>query len=74
MNHKRSQNQNTDPFTRELIDSLFSPSDQKIPETPKVSEKHTLDTLLKAAENTELTAPIIDLFVRLKKVKKDLDI
>jgi KamA family protein len=76
MNHKKSQNNNTDAFTRELIEGLFSPFDPKVPETPEISEKLSLeiDALLKAAENTELTTPIIDLFVRLKSVNEDLNI
>jgi lysine 2,3-aminomutase len=76
MNHKRPQNESTDPFTRELIEGLFSPSVQKIPEIPKVPEKLSseIDALFKAAEITELTTPVIDLFVRLKNINQDLNI
>ena len=76
MNHKMQQNDNTDTFTRELIDSLFSPARQKSPEAAKVSEKLSseIGALLEVAENTELTTPIIDLFVRLKNVNEDLNI
>jgi KamA family protein len=76
MNYKESLNESTDSFTQDLIEDLFSPSDQKIPETPKVSKKLSLEinALFKAAKNTELTTPIIDLFVRIKNVNQDLNI
>jgi lysine 2,3-aminomutase len=76
MNHKMPQNDNTDTFTRELIDGLFSLSDQKISEIPKAPENLSseIGALFKTAENTELTTPIIDLFVRLKDVAEGLNI
>jgi KamA family protein len=76
MNHKMPQNDNTDTFTRELIDGLFSLSDQNISEIPKAPENLSseIGALFKAAENTELTSPIIDLFVRLKHANEDLNI
>jgi len=76
MSYKGSENESTDAFTRELIEGLFNPSDQKISETRTVSEKLSLEinSLFKAAENTELTKPVIDLFVRLKSMNRDLNI
>jgi len=76
MSYKGSENERTDAFTRELIEGLFNPSGQKISETRTVSEKQSLEinSLFKAAENTELTKPVIDLFVRLKSINRDLNI
>ncbi|MGA8179373.1 MAG: KamA family radical SAM protein [Desulfobacterales bacterium] len=76
MNHKMSQNDHTDAFTRELIDGLFRWSDQKMSEIPKAPDNLSseIDALFKAAENTELTSPIIDLFVRLKRANEKLNI
>jgi lysine 2,3-aminomutase len=76
MNHKMPQDDHTDAFTRELIDSLFNVFDQKISEIPNASGKLSseIDALFKAAEGTELTTPIIDLFVRLQNVYEDLNI
>ena len=76
MSYKGSENESTDAFTRELIEGLFNPSDQKISETRTVSEKLSLEinSLFTAAENTELTKPVIDLFVRLKSINRDLNI
>ncbi len=76
MNHKTPQNDDTDAFTRELIDGLFKLPDQKMPKIPKASDKlaSEISALFKAAENTELTTPIIDLFVRLKNIHEDLNI
>jgi len=76
MSYKGSENESTDAFTRELIEDLFNPSGQKNSETRKVSEKLSVEinSLLKAAETTELTTPVIDLFVRLKSINRDLNI
>ena len=76
MNHKMPQNDNTDAYTRELIESLFSLSDQKISEIPKASGAlfSEINAMFKSTENADLTAPIIDLFIRLKLVNKDLNI
>jgi KamA family protein len=76
MNHKMPQNDNTDAYTRELIEGLFSLSGQKISELPKASGSlfSEIDALFKSAETADLTTPIIDLFVRLKIVNRDLTI
>ncbi|MCJ7540234.1 MAG: KamA family radical SAM protein, partial [Desulfobacterales bacterium] len=76
MNNTNSEEESMDQFTRELFEDLFSPANQKIIETPKVPEKLALeiDALFKSTEDIELTGPVIDLFSRLKKIKKDLNI
>jgi KamA family protein len=75
MKHKMPQNDNTDAYTRELIESLFSLSDQKISEIPKASGAlfSEINAMFKSTENADLTTPIIDLFIRLKLVNKDLN-
>jgi KamA family protein len=76
MNHKMPKNDYTDALTRELIDGLFNLSDQKISEIPDAAGELSseINALFKAAESTQLTTPIIDLFVRLKNVNEDLNI
>ena len=76
MNQKTPQNDDTDAFTHELIEGLFSPFGQKTPEIPKPSEtlSSEINALFNAAEKTELTTPIIDFFVRLKTIHEDLNI
>ncbi|MDH3956509.1 MAG: KamA family radical SAM protein, partial [Desulfobacteraceae bacterium] len=76
MNNTNSAEESMDQFTRELFEDLFSPADQKISEPPKIHEKLALeiDALFKSTENIELTGPVIDLFSRLKKIKKELNI
>jgi KamA family protein len=76
MKHKTPQNDDTDAFTHELIDGLFSPSEQKAPEIPKPSEtlSSEINALFNAAEKTALTTPVIDLFMRLKTIHEDLNI
>ena len=76
MNNTNSAEESIDQFTRELFEDLFSPADQPISKTPKIPEKVALeiDTLLKSTEDIELTGPVIDLFSRLKQIKKELNI
>ena len=76
MNNTNSAEESMDQFTRELFEDLFSPADQKISEAPKIPEKLALeiDTLFKSTEDIELTGPVIDLFSRLKTIKKELNI
>jgi len=76
MNNTNSAEESMDQFTRELFEDLFSSADQKISEPPKIPEKLTLeiDALFKSTEDIELTGPVIDLFSRLKKIKKELNI
>ncbi|MGB5896046.1 MAG: hypothetical protein WBG58_17860, partial [Ignavibacteriaceae bacterium] len=76
MNNTNSEEESMDQFTRELFEDLFSPADQKIIETPKVPEKLALeiDALFTSTKDTERTGPVIDLFSRLKKIKKELNI
>jgi KamA family protein len=65
-----------DSFTRELFDTLFSRIDQKDtgPSTIPVTLSDEINRLFKAAENLELTAPIIDLLIRLKDIKTELNV
>jgi lysine 2,3-aminomutase len=51
-------------------------SDQSVSDVSSLPETLTeeIDGLIKATENTDLTAPIVHLFTRLKEIKKELNI
>lgn len=76
MNNTNSAEEIMDQFTRELFEDLFGPADEKISEIPKIPEKLALeiDALFTSTKDTERTGPVIDLFSRLKKIKKELNI
>jgi len=76
MNNTTSSVETMDPYTRELIEDLFSPAGKRISEAQKITEKHAdeIDALLNAVDSKELTFPVIDLFIRLKEIKKEFDI
>jgi lysine 2,3-aminomutase len=65
-----------DNYTLELLKELFDTTDQSVSEVPSLPEKLTneIGRLVKAAEDTGLTAPTVHLFTRLKEIKKELKI
>ena len=65
-----------DDYTLELLKELFDTPYQRLSEVSSLSEKliHEIRDLINVAENTDLTAPIVHLFTRLKEIKKELNI
>jgi KamA family protein len=61
-----------DHFTRELLEDLFPPSDVTASCSPDLADE--INDLLRQSENTEMTAPIVTLFTRLKEIKNSLGI
>ena len=56
-----------DPFTRELLEDLFAPSDVTASCSPDLAGE--IKDLLRQSENTDMTAPIVALFTRLKEIR-----
>ncbi len=65
-----------DDYTLELLKALFDTTDQSVSDVSPLPEKLTneIGRLVKAAEDTGLTAPTVHLFTRLKEIKKELKI
>jgi len=57
-------------YTKELLEDLFSPTDDNILSPQDLAAD--IQQLLEQAQNTEMTAPIIDLFTKLKHAKFSL--
>lgn len=76
MDDKELKPNEMDDFTLELIKELFSAPDQRVSEVSSPHKKLTdeIEDLIKATEHIDLTAPIVHLFIRLKEIKKDLNI
>ncbi len=65
-----------DDYTLELLKALFDTTDQSVSDVSPLPEKLTneIGRLVKAVEDTGLTAPTVHLFTRLKEIKKELKI
>ena len=76
MDNKKSEPNGMDDYTLELLKELFEAPDQSVSEVSSPHKKLTdeLDGLIKATENIDLTTPIVHLFIRLKEIKRDLNI
>jgi len=56
-----------DPYTRELLEDLFAPPDVTPACPPDLADE--IKDLLEQSENTNKTAPIVNLFTRLKEIR-----
>lgn len=76
MDDKGLEPYDMDDFTLEFIKALFGVPDQRASEVPSLNKKLTdeITGLIKATENVDLTTPIVRLFIRLKEIKRDLNI
>ena len=66
---KKSEEERLDHFTKELLNDLFASQDAN----PSFSQDlaHEIADLLEQSENSEMTAPIVHLFTRLKDAKNN---
>jgi lysine 2,3-aminomutase len=67
MSTEKSTQNPLDPYTRELLEDLFAPSDVN-PACPSDLADEIKD-LLEQSEHTDRTAPIVTLFTRLKEIR-----
>ena len=67
--HKTAKKQ-PDQYTKELLEDLFSPADDDISSPQDLAAD--IKQLLEQAQNTEMTAPIVDLFATLKHARFSL--
>jgi len=76
MDDKELEPNGMDDYTLELIKELYDAQDQSVSEVSTLPEKLTVEIggIIKATEDTGLTAPIVHLFTRLKEIKKELNI
>ena len=67
--NKKPVEERLDQFTRELFADLFAPQDAD----PSFSQDlaHEIADLLDQSENSEMTAPIVNLFTRLKEARNN---
>ncbi len=64
-----------DDLTRELLDALFDSTDEPAASAaPDAKTTAEIDEMRVKAEQSDLTAPIINLFSRLKQLKSDMNI
>ena len=61
-----------DSFTRDLLDDLCVASDKSFSPPAKLAAE--IEDLFEQAENTDLTDPIVALFVKLKETKRELNL
>lgn len=59
-----------DQYTKELLQDLFSPADDHVLSPQDIAAD--IQQLLEQAQNTEMTAPIVDLFAKLKHARFSL--
>jgi len=76
MDDKEFEPNGMDDYTLELLKELFGAPDQSVSKVSSLPEELTdeIGSLIKATENIDLTAPIVHLFMRLKEIKKELNI
>jgi len=76
MDDKELEPNGMDDYTIELLNELFGIPDQSVSKVSSLPEELTdeIGSLIKATENIDLTAPIVHLFMRLKEIKKELNI
>ena len=67
MANKKIAENRLDHFTRELLDDLFAPSDSNQSCPPDLARE--INDLLRQSEDTQMTAPIVALFTRLKEIR-----
>ncbi|MFW6082173.1 MAG: KamA family radical SAM protein, partial [Desulfosalsimonas sp.] len=67
--YKETDTSELDGFTRELFGELFSPAGTKT--EPDLQERREVAELLEKARDTDLTQPIVDLFLILRRISKE---
>ena len=67
MNYRKEEETRLDYFTRTLLEDLFTPADGTLEDSKDLAVE--IEHLLKQSNDSELTAPIIRLFTRLKEIK-----
>lgn len=72
MIHQNTAEKLLDSFTRDLLDDLYVASDKSFLPPAKLAAE--IEDLFQQAENTDLTAPIVGLFVALKEAKRELNL
>jgi len=70
MTNKETREKQPDQYTGELLEDLFPPGDDNVLCPQDLGAD--IQQLLEQAQNTEMTAPIVDLFIKLKYAKFSL--
>jgi KamA family protein len=76
MDDKELEPNGMDNYTLELLNELFDVPDQRVSDVSTLPDNliDEISGLAKAATDTDLTAPIVRLFTRLKEIKKGLNL
>ncbi len=67
MTEKETTERRLDRFTRELLKELFAQTDANLSSSELAAE---IETLFKQSEGSDLTGPVVDLFIKLREAKR----